>query len=142
MIRSDYNSVGECCGGKPPLPLPGLERSDSSRPETPLQYTNSSEADLKPQTESSESDDGAMDYEPSRPFKRCTMKSREGLNHHNKSEYKCLKDFPQAGKVVIGKTKGKDAWAKTRRINVTSSSQTAVKQCMSPIFQPWTIWRS
>ena len=128
MIRSDHDSMGDCCGGKP---LPALPRSgelDTSRSNSYLRYS-----EFEARAESSESDDGAMDYETSRPFKRCTMKSRECLNHHNKSEYECIKDFPRGGIVEIGKTRGKDAWTKARQIKVTSPG-TKAKQCMS-IFQ-------
>ena len=133
MVRSDHDSMGDCCGEKPLPALPRSSESDLSRPNSWVRYPDSLDVDSDGQTESSESDDDATDYETSRPFKRCTMKSREGLNHHKESEYKCIKDFPRGGEIVIGKTRGKDTWAKTRRIKVTSSG-TKKKQCMS-IFQ-------
>ena len=128
MIRSDHDSIGDCCWEKPLPASPRLGESDTSRPSSNMQYP-----DTEAQTESSESDDGSTDYETSRPFKRCTLKLRECLNHHKKSEYECIKDFPRGGVVVIGKTRGKDAWAMTRRIKVISL-RSKTKQCMS-IFQ-------
>ena len=133
MVRGDHDSIGDCCGEKPLPALPRLGESDTSRTNSWLQYSDLSKVDSESQTESSESDDGAMDYETSRPFKKCTMKLRKGLNHHKKSEYEWIKDFPRGGNVVIGKTRGKDAWAMTRRIKVVSP-RTKKKQCIS-IFQ-------
>ena len=130
MIRSDHDSMGDCCGEKP-LPASRSGQSDSSRSNPWLRYPELSKVDSEDRTES-ESDDGTTDYETSRPFKKCTMKSRNGLNNHNESEYN-IKDFPRGGDVVIGKTRGKDAWATTRRIKITSP-WTKEKQCMS-IFQ-------
>ena len=94
MIPSDHDNMGDCCGGTPLPPLPESVESDLSGPNSWINYPDSSEVDSEAQTESSESDDGATDYETSRPFKRCTMKSREGSSHHSKSEYNCIKDFP------------------------------------------------
>ena len=127
MIRSGHDSMGDCCVGKPLPALPRSGQSVSSRSNSQTKYPDLSEVDSEAQTESSESDDGATDYETSRPFKTCILKSREGSNHHSKSEYK---DFPRGGYVVIGNTRGKDAWAKTRRIMVTSP-ETKKNQCMS-----------
>ncbi|KAM0806073.1 kinase-like domain-containing protein [Usnea florida] len=118
MIRSDHDRMGDCCGWKPLPPLPGSVESYSSRSNGWLGYPDSPNVDPEAQTGSSESDDGATDYETSRPFKTCILKSREGSTHHIK------------GDVVIGKTREKDAWTKTRRIKVTPPG-TKEKQCMS-----------
>ena len=145
MIRPHQKYVGDCCGEKPLPTLNKVEESQSSQSATGLRRPDSSDADHEPPSESSESDDGPMDYETLRPFKSCTIKSRnsrDGFNHEIDSGYKCLEDFPQGEEVVIEQADGGDAWATTRLIKVFVSQAEQCQQCMSPIFQPWTARRS
>ena len=136
MIHS-HEYVDDCCKGKLVSALSEVEESQSSQPATNEQWP-----------ESSGIDNGPMEYETTRPFKRCTLKSRMpggSSNQNTNSAYKCLQDFLQGGNVEIGKTVEEDAWATTRWVEAISHPHIEAEQChqcMSPTVQPWIVGRS